>query len=60
MNGICSESYDSIVSSSSVTVSNGCIVRNVNNAVSNISIVSNVRAVGNVGIVRSVGSVIYD
>ena len=39
-------------------MSNGCIVSNVSNGVSDFSIVSNVSTVGNVSIVRSVSSVI--
>ena len=56
VNSICSESYDSIVSSSHISVNNGCIVSNVSNGVS-IIIVSDVGTVGNVSIVRSVSSV---
>ena len=43
--------------SSSSSVSNGCIVSNVSNGVSDISIVCNVSTVGNVSIVKSVSSV---
>ena len=53
-NSISSVRYDSIVSISSSSVSNGCIVSKVSNGVSYISIVSNVRTVGNVSFVGRV------
>ena len=58
VNSISSVNYDSILSGSNSSVSNGCIVSNVSNGVSDISIVyvSKVSAVGNI-IVRSVSSV---